>query len=197
MPRLDSCGRSGALLLGVFHLCLPPLSRWAVSAPRCSIADPTDGHLMAPRSRPAGALVQGLRQSQVVAGQAPTWGSGEGPLGTGGPLTLGPSDLGWAQRLSRAQLIRSGPPRVTSLFEDLLIWGLSCNSQVPSRSTEKGVGMTERRGTRERCLSCCAPFSVDVFIVRLNTEQKSYGMRTCPREDNYMQFIRWLPVTSV
>lgn len=32
--------------------------------------------------------------------------------------------------------------------------------------------MTERRGTRERCLSWYAPFSVDVFIVRLNTEQK-------------------------
>lgn len=91
-----------------------------------------DGHLTAPRSGPAGASVQGLRQSRVVVGQAPIWGSGEGLLGTGDPLTLRPPDLGWAQSLSRAYLIRSGPPRVTSLFWDLLIWGLSCNSQVPS-----------------------------------------------------------------
>ena len=174
MPRLDSCGRSGALLLGVFHLCLPPLSRWAVSAPRCSIADPTDGHLMAPRSRPAGALVQGLRQSQVVAGQAPTWGSGEGPLGTGGPLTLGPSDLGWAQRLSRAQLIRSGPPRVTSLFEDLLIWGLSCNSQVPSRSTEKGVGIPWWSCGQASVFSL--PWAQVQSLVREVRSCKSYGV---------------------
>lgn len=127
---------------------LPP-SCWAVSIPRCSIADPTDGHLTAPRSGPAGVSVQGLRQSRVVVGQAPTWGSGEGPLGTGDPLTLRPPDLGWAQHLSRAYLIRSGPPRVTSLFWDLLFWGLSCNSHVPSSSTEQAVGMTMRRGTRE------------------------------------------------
>lgn len=87
----------------------------------------------------------------MVVGQAPTWGSGEGPLGTGDPLTLRPPDLGWAQHLSRAYLIRSGPPRVTSLFWDLLFWGLSCNSHVPSSSTEQAVGMTAQGHPRTAC----------------------------------------------